>query len=180
MCIYFHHPKEAKKGRTHWPQTEKEVTPNIATQEVSHGVCTNPQRLYSWTVVPSHWPAQSPDLNPIENLWDQIKTMVQEQNIDYTIRIGSTPTILYFDISTLPTQDTTFILKNYGLLNSAWEGFPSDRLNNLILNMSRRCTTVIRARGGPTKYKNFFVVSFVCQCIYRGWPKKSGHHWKYC
>ena len=26
------------------------------------------------------WPAQSTNLNPIENLWDQIKTMVEEQN----------------------------------------------------------------------------------------------------
>ena len=44
------------------------------------------------------------------------------------------------------------VLKNYGLLNSAWEGFPSERLNNLIVSMSRRCAAVIRARGGPTKY----------------------------
>ena len=33
------------------------------------------------------------------------------ETLDYTIRIGSTPTFLYFDlyISTLPTQHTTFI-----------------------------------------------------------------------
>ena len=42
VSVYFHHPKEAKRGWTHWPQTEKEATPNIATQEVSPGICTNP------------------------------------------------------------------------------------------------------------------------------------------
>ena len=31
------------------------------------------------------------------------------ETLDYTIRIGSTPTFLYFDISTLPTQHTSFI-----------------------------------------------------------------------
>ena len=66
------------------------------------------------------WPAQSPDLNLIENLWDQIKTMAQEQN----------PT----SVKELRTA-----------INSTWEGFPSDRLNNLIVSMSRRCAAVIRA-----------------------------------
>ena len=61
------------------------------------------------------WPAQSTDLNPIENLWDQIKTMVQEQN---------------------PTS----VKELWTAINSAWESFPSDRLNNLIVSMSRRCS----------------------------------------
>ena len=73
------------------------------------------------------WPAQSPDLNLIENLWDQIKAMAQEQN----------PT----SVKELRTA-----------INSTWEGFPSYRLNNLIVSMSRRCAAVIRARGEPTKY----------------------------
>ena len=65
------------------------------------------------------WPAQSPDLNPIGNLWDQIKTMVKEQN---------------------PTS----VKELWTATNSALEGFPSDRLNYLIVSMSRRCAAAIR------------------------------------
>ena len=65
----------------------------------------------------------------------QIKTMVQEQN---------------------PTS-----VKELWTAINAWESFPSDRLNNLIVGMSRKCAAVIRARGGPTKYYNFLVVSFL-------------------
>ena len=60
------------------------------------------------------WPAQSTDLNPIK-LWDQIKTMVREQN---------------------PTS----VKELWTAINSAWEGFPSDGLNNLIVSISRMCT----------------------------------------
>ena len=73
------------------------------------------------------WPAQSPDVNPIEHFWNQIKTMVQEQN-------PASVKELWTDI------------------NSAWEGFQSDKLNNLIFSMSRRCAALIMTRGGPTKY----------------------------
>ena len=72
------------------------------------------------------WPAQSTDLNPIK-LWDQIKTMVREQN---------------------PTS----VKELWTAINSAWEGFPSDGLNNLIVSISRRCAAVVMARGGPTNY----------------------------
>ena len=37
-------------------------------------------------------------------------------------------------------------------INSAWESFPSNRLNNLIVSMSRSAAAVIRTRGGPAKY----------------------------
>ena len=67
------------------------------------------------------------DLNPIKNLGDQTKTVVQEQN---------------------PTS----VKELWTATNSAWEGFPSDRLNNLMVSMSSRCAAVIRAGGGHTKY----------------------------
>ena len=49
------------------------------------------------------WPAQSPDLNPIENLWDQLKTMVKEQN--------------YTNVTEL-----------WSAVKAAWQGFPLDKL----------------------------------------------------
>ena len=49
------------------------------------------------------WPAQSPDLNPIENLWDQLKIMIQEQN---------------------PTNVTEL----WSAVTAAWQGFPLDKL----------------------------------------------------
>lgn len=36
-------------------------------------------------LIPIFWPANSPDLNPIETLWDKIKDYIQEK---YLIFIG--------------------------------------------------------------------------------------------
>ena len=72
-------------------------------------------------------PAQSPNLNPIENMWDHLKTIVQEKN---------------------PKN----VKELWTAVNAAWEGFPRERLVNLIDSMSSRCEAVIKARGGPTNY----------------------------
>ena len=58
------------------------------------------------------WPAQSLDLNPIENVWDQLKTVVQEQN---------------------PTNVTEL----WSAIKAAWQGFPLDKLIILINTMAR-------------------------------------------
>lgn len=75
------------------------------------------------------WPANSPDLNPIENIWNDIKFMIRKAN-------------------TLPrTKDE---LKS--LILQFWEGFPAARCQKLISSMSRRCESVIKSKGYPTKY----------------------------
>ena len=72
-------------------------------------------------------PAQSPNLNPIENLWDEIKAKAQEQN---------------------PRS----VNELWPAVKNAWDAFPVARVTNLIESMPRRCGTVIKAKGGTTKY----------------------------
>jgi len=78
------------------------------------------------TVMP--WPAQSPDLSPIENLWRMLKIRVA--------RMGPhrTPEAL-----TLAAQ-------------GVWNNLDPELLHNLIDSMPRRCQAVIDARGYPTSY----------------------------
>ena len=73
------------------------------------------------------WPAQSPDLNPIENLWDFIGKGVEQQN---------------------PTS----IAGIWTAVNNTWEAIPLERLKTLYESMPRRCEAVIKAKGGPTRY----------------------------
>ena len=65
----------------------------------------------SWTVGPSHLDSYLISIQS-KIRWDQITTMVQEQN---------------------PTS----VKELWTAINSAWEGFPSDRLNDLIASTSR-------------------------------------------
>jgi len=74
------------------------------------------------------WPAQSPDLNPIENVWKVLKTHVQE---------------LYHpkDIKEMQT-----------CLTLSWDAFPAQTLKNLIVSMPNRMKLVVEANGGPIRY----------------------------
>lgn len=73
------------------------------------------------------WPSQSPDLNPIENLWKDLKNAV-------ALKKTSNKQILW---------DT---------LKKEWEAIPVERCRNLIDSMPRRCQAVIEAKGQATKY----------------------------
>lgn len=75
------------------------------------------------------WPAQSPDLNPIENLWSLLKR-----------KIGERP------------EAPKGILELWSVVQEEWSKINLGYCRALIDSMPNRCKAVIRARGGPTKY----------------------------
>lgn len=73
------------------------------------------------------WPSQSPDLNPIENLWNEL---------DKRVRVHKY------------SNSTDFFQK----LHEEWNKFTLDDIKPLIESMPRRCAAVIVAKGMSTKY----------------------------
>ncbi len=73
------------------------------------------------------WPSQSPDLNPIENLWRKLKVRVakrQPQNLNDLERI----------------------------CKEEWDKIPPEMCANLVANYKKRLTSVIANKGFATKY----------------------------
>lgn len=76
-----------------------------------------------------NWPARSPDLNPIEHVWD---------NMGRQIRALQPPAITLNQLR--------------GKILEIWEGIDQEFIRTLILSMGRRCQSVLNARGGNTRY----------------------------
>jgi hypothetical protein len=75
------------------------------------------------------WPARSPDLNPIEHLWD---------NLGRRVRRSPVPSLTLQELS--------------NLLISEWELTPQEHIQNLTSSLPRRMEACITARGGNTRY----------------------------
>lgn len=73
------------------------------------------------------WPAQSPDLNPIENLWGIIKRVVAAKK---------------------PSNKSSL----WQIIKDEWNKIPPDQCSALVSSMNRRCSEVILKKGFPTKY----------------------------
>lgn len=76
-----------------------------------------------------NWAANSPDLNPIEHVWDMIGR-----------RFRALPN---------PPNDLDGLTV---AISEIWNNIDQGDIRELILSMRRRCEAVIRARGGNTRY----------------------------
>ena len=75
------------------------------------------------------WPAKSPDLNPIEHVWDLL---------DRRVRARAIPPRNVWELA--------------GALVEEWGNISQQELANLVQSMRRRCTAVLNAAGGHTRY----------------------------
>lgn len=73
------------------------------------------------------WPSQSPDLNPIEHLWEILDRQIRVKKIKNKIELMET-------------------------IRSEWNKIPLDTLQKLVDSMPKRCQAVLDANGYATKY----------------------------
>lgn len=73
------------------------------------------------------WPAQSADLSPIENLWQEVKRQLKGQN---------------------PRNKTEL----WAAVKNAWYSIPPQRCMKLVDSMPRRLQQVLKNKGYSTKY----------------------------
>ncbi|GFU63617.1 transposable element Tcb2 transposase [Trichonephila clavipes] len=71
------------------------------------------------------WPARSPDLSPVEHMWDQLKRQMPSCNSVHDLELA--------------VQDL-------------WAYLPQDNIRCLINSMSDRVVACIATEGGPTRY----------------------------
>lgn len=75
------------------------------------------------------WPAQSADLNPIENVWYYLKTQIGRRE-----------------------KKPSSIHELWNIVLEEWELIPQDFIQKLYESMPKRVEAVFQAKGGNTKY----------------------------
>ncbi|KAK3562010.1 hypothetical protein QTP86_023463 [Hemibagrus guttatus] len=73
------------------------------------------------------WPSQSPDLNPIEMLWHDLKKVVHARKPSNVAELQQ-------------------------FCKDEWAKIPPQRCNRLIASYGKRLIAVVAAKGGPTSY----------------------------
>ena len=74
------------------------------------------------------WPPNSPDLNPIENLWKLVKDLLQKHK------------------KSKNQQEMA------ATIQAVWDEVPLEHIQDVIANMPSRKQAIISTRGGSTKW----------------------------
>ncbi len=75
------------------------------------------------------WPPQSPDLNPIEHLWDVVEREIHIMDVQ-----------------------STNLQQLRDAIMSIWSKTSEECFRHLVESMPRRIKTVLKEKGGPTRY----------------------------
>lgn len=100
----------------------------------THSARSTLEELSLAGILPMIWPSFSPDLNPIEHLWNLLKNFLQE---NYPESISG---------NQIPRQQLR------QMMEAAWDSISVGDLRSLIESMPSRCKAVIDANGGHTRY----------------------------
>ncbi len=75
------------------------------------------------------WTPKSPDLNPIEHLWDMVEREIRIMDVQLT--------------NLQQLRDA---------IMSIWTKISEERFQHIVESMPRRIKPVLKAKGGPTRY----------------------------
>lgn len=92
-----------------------------------HKAVSTKEHLKMYEITTMVWPSNSPDLNPIENLWAIIERKIANRHCNTEIELFET-------------------------VKKAWESLDTQLLMKLINSMHDRCVEVIKNNGYMTKY----------------------------
>ena len=81
------------------------------------------------------WPSNSPDLNPIENLWQILKTRVEKQVNDMLVKKQAVTVEVF-----------------RGVIQKEWEEIDQSTYVNLVRSMPTRLNEIIEGNGNKINY----------------------------